>query len=97
MTGAQREWAAARDCLVRAVTGLGFSEELALLMARELKSPRAMDRMTSYIRQARPSSEEMLVDEMLAIVSEIEAWRAKKDSLRAQASYNEWLLRREEE
>ena len=81
-------WVQARDRLVTAVTGIGFSAELAELMARELGSPKAIDRMTSYIRQARPRTEEMLVDEMLAIKGEIDAWRAKKEAEEAQASYN---------
>ena len=66
-------WARSRDALVREVTSLGFSAELAELMAKELKSPRAIDPMTSYVRQARPRSEEMLVDEMLAICADINA------------------------
>ena len=57
-------------------------------MARELGSPKAIDRMTAYIHQARPRTEEMLVDEMLAIKGEIDAWRAKKEAEEAQASYN---------
>ena len=48
-------------------------------------------RMTSYIYQAKPSSMEEVVDEMLAIRSEIETWRAKKDSEEANAKYNEML------
>ena len=88
MTPNQYLWAQARDRLVAAVTGLGFSAELAELMARELGSPKAIDRMTSYIRQARPRTEEMLVDEMLSIKGEIDAWRAKKEAQEAQASYN---------
>lgn len=84
-------WARARDKLVAAVTALGFSAELAQLLARELGSPRAIDRMTAYVRQARPRTEEMLVDEMLAIRSEIDTWREKKESLQAQERYNEML------
>ena len=34
--------------------------------------------MTSYLRQAQPKTVEMVVDEMLAICSEIEAWKAQK-------------------
>ena len=45
-------------------------------------------RMESYIRQAHPRTEEMLVDEMLAICAEIETWREKKESQEAQARYN---------
>ena len=88
MTPNQYLWVQARDRLVAAVTGIGYSAELAELMARELGSPKAIDRMTSYIRQAHPRTEEMLVDEMLAIKEEIETWRRKKEAEEAQASYN---------
>ncbi len=91
MTPNQYLWAQARDRLVAAVTGIGFSTELAELMAKQLGSPKAIDRMVSYIRQAHPRTEEMLVDEMLAICAEIEAWRQKKESQEAQARYNSWL------
>ena len=91
MTPNQYLWAQARDRLVAAVTGIGFSAELAELMARQLGSPKAIDRMVSYIRQAHPRTEEMLVDEMLAICAEIETWRQKKESQEAQAHYNSWL------
>ena len=91
MTPNQYLWAQARDRLVEAVTGIGFSAELAELMAKQLGSPKAIDRMVSYIRQAHPRTEEMLVDEMLAISAEIETWRQKKESQEAQARYNSWL------
>ena len=91
MTPNQYLWAQARDRLVAAVTGIGFSAELAELMARQLGSPKAIDRMVSYIRQAHPRTEELLVDEMLAICAEIETWRQKKESQEAQARYNAWL------
>ena len=57
MTPNQYLWAQAKERLVAAVTGLGYSAELAELMARELGSPKAIDRMTSYIRQAHPRTE----------------------------------------
>ena len=88
MTPSPSLWAQAKERLVVAVTGLGYSTELAELMARELGNPKAIDCMTAYIRQAHPRTEEMLVDEMLAIKGEIDAWRAKKESQEAQASYN---------
>lgn len=87
----QRVWSQSRDRLVAAVTAQGFSRELAELMARELKSPKAIDRMTAYIHLAHPRTEEMLVDEMLAICAEIEAWRQKKESQDAQARYSSML------
>jgi hypothetical protein len=86
MTENHRIWAQSRNELVQAVTTLGYPAELAELMARELKSPKAIDRMTSYVRQVRPQSEEMLVDEMLAICADINAWREKKESQEAQQS-----------
>ena len=88
MTENRRIWARARDGLVTAVTDLGFSAALAEVIARELKSPKAIDRMTSWVRLARPRSEEMLADEMLAIRAEIDAWREKKASLEAQSAYD---------
>ncbi|MBQ8972242.1 MAG: hypothetical protein IJ074_04105 [Clostridia bacterium] len=84
----QANWSRSRDRLVAETTALGFSAELAELMARQLGSPKAIDRMAAYIRLAHPSSEEMLVDEMLAICAEIDAWREKKESQNAQARYN---------
>ena len=92
MTENQRIWAQSRNELVQAVTSLGYPAELAELMARELKSPKAIDRMTSYVRQVRPRSEEMLVDEMLAICAEINAWRERKESQEAQARYSARLF-----
>ena len=97
MTPNQYLWAQARDRLVVAVTGIGFSAELAELMAKQLGSPKAIDRMVSYIRQAHPRTEEMLVDEMLAICAEIETWREKKESQEAQARYNARLYYKERE
>ena len=91
MTPNQYLWAQARDRLVAAVAEAGFSAELAELMARQLKSPKAIDRMAAYIRLAHPRTEELLVDEMLAICAEIETWRQKKESQEAQARYNAWL------
>ena len=88
MTPNQYLWSRARDRLAAAVADLGYSAELAELMAKELGSPKAIDRMTSYIRQARPRTEEILVDEMLAIKEEIDTWRRKKEAEEAQASYN---------
>ena len=95
MTSSQKIWARSRDRLVSAVTALGFPTELAELMAKQLKSPKAIDRMTSYIRQAHPNSEEMLVDEMLAICAEIDAWRERKLSLEAQSRYSAMLYAQE--
>ena len=91
MTPNQRIWALARNRLARGVAYLGYPEEFADLLAKQLKSPKAIDRMTAYLEQARPGSVEMIVDEMLAICAEIDAWREKKESREAQSGYYTWL------
>ena len=91
MTPNQQAWSAAKRRLAHSVAELGYPEELANLMARQLGSPKAMDRMAAYLDHARPRSMELIIDEMLAICSEIEAWREKKESQAAQAGYSAWL------
>ena len=86
------EWQYARDDLIIAVRSLGYPDELGNEIVKNLGSPKAMRRMTSYIYQAKPNSIEDVVDEMLAIKSEIDAWRQKKDSLEANARYNDMLM-----
>ena len=95
MTEAQRKWANARNRLVSAIISAGFPDELADLLAKELKSPGAIDRMTSWLYQAHPRSLETIVDEMLAIRSDIDAWIGKKESEAAQAGITDWLNSRE--
>ena len=91
MTPNQITWAQARRRLGAAAASLGYPEELADLLARQLRSPGAIDRMAAYLEQARPRSVEMIVDEMLAIQADIDAWRGKKESQEAQAGYSAWL------
>ncbi len=91
------EWAMAKADLCREVQALGFPAEFGDLIARELGSPRSMHRMAAYLRCAQPRSVEMIVDEMLAIAAEAQAWREKKESQEAQAGYNAWLYQRRRE
>ena len=60
-------------------------------MAKQLGSPKAMERMLSYLYNVKPESVELVVDEMLAICSDIESWRDKKASEEANARFNEVL------
>ena len=87
----QRMWAQARNRLAGTITSLGFPEEFADLLAKQLGSPKAIDRMTDWLYHVRPRSVEMVVDEMLAICSDIEAWKKKKESQEAQWGYTRWL------
>ena len=91
MTQNQRQWALSRDGLAKAVASMGYPEDFADLLAKQLGSPKAIDRMASYLALARPGNLELIVDEMLAILSEIESWREKKESREAQAGYSSWL------
>ncbi len=91
MTEQQKIWAEARGRLVSSIAAIGYPEELADLLAEQLKSPRAMDRMTAWLNRVRPGSVEMIADEMLAICAETETWRKKKEGQEAQAGYSAWL------
>ena len=85
------EWVIERDRLVRAVAELGFPAELGEQIAKQLGGTKAMRRMTSYLNQTKPRSGEEIVDEMLAICSDIAAWRKKKECEESNARYNVML------
>ena len=87
----QRIWTRTKDELVRSVERLRFPAELGEAVAKHLGSPKAMGRMISYLDYVKPKSEELIVDEMLAIRSEIDAWKEKKASEEANTRYNEML------
>ena len=84
-------WTRTKDELVRLVERIGFPAELGEAVAKHLGSPKAMERMISYLDYVKPKSEELIVDEMLAIRSEVDAWKEKKASEEANARYNEML------
>ena len=89
MTENQRIWAQARAALADELASQGWPEELADEIARYLGSPKAIDRMRAYIRGVVPDSLELIVDEMLAIRAEIDAWRKKKSAQEANWRMNE--------
>ena len=87
----RREWVKSKDELVQVIRSLGFYDELGEAIAKQLGSPKAMERMLGYLYNVKPNSEELIVDEMLAICSDIERWKEKKASEAANASYNDML------
>ena len=91
MTDNKREWSDKRNELVAAIEQLGFPGALGEQIARQLGSPKAMERMMAYLYNVKPRSAELIVDEMLAICSDIDAWRDKKAAEEANAKYNEML------
>lgn len=88
---ARRQWQDACRELTHEAEKLGFPAEFARLIAAQLGSPRAIRRMSSYLRQARPRRIEDVADEMLAIQTDVENWRKKKESEQANAAYTSWL------
>ena len=91
MTDNKKEWARSADKLISAIEELGFPKELGREIAKQLGSPKAMDRMCAYLYYEKPGSAEIIVDEMLAIKSDIENWREKKALEEANARYNDIL------
>ena len=91
MTANQMEWSGKRDGLVSAIKQLGFPKELGEQIAKQLGSPKAMDRMLAYLYNVKPRTAELIVDEMLAICSDIDTWHNKKAAEEANARYNELL------
>lgn len=85
-----RRWVTARDELMSAIKFLGFPEDLGIAIAKNLGSPKAIHRMAVYLMNEKPDKVEIVVDEMLSICDEISAWRDKKESEKANASYNEY-------
>ena len=91
MTEDQKQWIIARGRMMNVMKDLGFPEALGDELVKNLGSPKAMDRMTSYLNNVKPKKAELVVDEMIAICSDIVRWKDKKELERANAKYNEIL------
>ncbi len=91
MTDNQRQWGRTKAELVSNIKRLGFPGELGEQLAKMLGSPKAMERMISYLNYVKPNKAELIVDEALAICSDIDRWRDKNASEEANARYNEML------
>ena len=89
MTENQRIWKEAADRLIREIEDLGYPGEFGRDIAKILGSPKAIDRMTAYLKGFRPESADVIADEVLAIRSEIDAWKRKKSAQEANMRYNE--------
>ncbi|MBQ3302398.1 MAG: hypothetical protein IJH04_09710 [Eggerthellaceae bacterium] len=87
----------AYEDLVAAVTAIGYPEDLAMVLAGELRGEKSMRRMAAYLRAARPKTIEEIADEMLAIIEQRDTWAKKKITEHAQSSFNEFLNRERED
>lgn len=70
---------------------MGYLEAFGTVLAMNLKSAKAMDRMTNYLVQVKPKNAEEIIDEMLAIVDNRERWVQKKSAEYYNSKYNELL------
>ena len=91
MTDNQKVWTQAKNELVSAIQSLGFPEEFGEIIAKQLGSRKAMDRMTAYLYMVKPRNEELIADEMLAICDDINRWKDKKLTEEANVRDNEML------
>lgn len=91
MNEAARIWGQSKEDLVRTIVSLGFPAELGDAIARHLGSPKAIDRMTAYLNYEKPTDPNTVVDEMLAIRAEIDAWKRKKAAFESNGTYNDLL------
>ena len=91
MNGGHADWVRKKNELVAAIKHLGFPAALGEQVAANLGGIKAMDRMIAYLSYVKPNKAELIVDEMLAICSDIDAWHKKKDSQEANAAYTDWL------
>lgn len=80
--------------LLIASAKLGFPEEFGKLIAKNLGSEKAMNRMTEYLVKVKPRSPELVADEMLAIMEDRNRWAAKKEAEDINSKYNEFLNRK---
>lgn len=87
-TDNRSDWSHTRDRLVNSLTSLGYPAELGDMIAREISSPKGIERMISYLDYVKPERIELIADEMIAIKSDIDRWREKKESQKANAAYN---------
>ena len=90
-TDSREIWSRTRDELAAALAELGYPAELGNIIAEHIGSPKGMERMISYLRYVRPEKVELIVDEMLAIKSDIDRWREKKECEQANIAYNNVL------
>ena len=78
--------------LYRMMVERGYPENLCDLVSRNLNTDYTASRMIGYLSHYSHLPDVEVVDEMLAIKAEIDAWREKKEAMEAQARYNARLF-----
>lgn len=83
-------WKKAYAELIHTITDMGYPEDFGKMIASSLGSENTMKRMTGYLLKAAPETPEEIVDEMLAIDSDRNRWKEKKESEEASRKYYEF-------
>ena len=83
--------------LCTAVMKLGYPEELANAIAKNLHSSKMIDRMIVYLKSVKPRSADEVVDEMLALMSDRDRWVKKKEAEYCNEKNNEWMNRKKDQ
>ena len=81
-------WSRIHERLALSLDALGYPKELAGIIAEHIGNPKGIERMIAYLDYVKPGNVELVVDEMLAIKSEIDRWREKKEFEIANSEYN---------
>lgn len=87
----QETWHRAYAEMLSAFEKHGIPQDVAKLFARELKTERALRRMTGYLLQMKHVRMEDIADEMLAIAADRDQWARKRQNEESNARYTAWL------
>lgn len=77
--------------LVKEITDMGYPSSFGRLIAVQLGTESTMLRMLHYLSSVQPNSAEEIADEMLAICSDRDRWRKKKETEYYNAEYNKLI------
>jgi hypothetical protein len=83
--------------LIQILQRYGYPASFGEIIAKELHTEKALNRMISYLLQGKPSSAEEIADEMLAIEADRQQWIQKKTAEYTNRKYNELLAKGIEE
>lgn len=70
----------------------GYTQEFSSLICKQLNTDFTAKRMLGYLAHYARLPEEEVVDEMLSILSDREAWIKKKQSMEAQQAINDAIM-----
>ncbi len=77
--------------LITQMQHMGYPYEFAYLIAQELRTERALGKMSGFLKNAGPVSMEAVADEMVAILDDRQHWMEKKAAEYYNQKYNELI------